>query len=75
MAAEEARITTVIDIRPVMAQKREALMSHASQVGDSWFSKIPPEVAGEAFGYESFVRVTDTTSAPLPEADLFTGLR
>jgi LmbE family N-acetylglucosaminyl deacetylase len=75
MAAEEARITTMIDIMGVMTQKREALLAHASQISDSWFSKIPPEVAAEAFGYESFVRVTDTTGAPLPETDLFAGLR
>jgi LmbE family N-acetylglucosaminyl deacetylase len=75
MAAEEARITTMIDITGVLAQKREALMSHASQITDSWFSKIPPEVAADAFGYESFVRVTDTSGAPVPETDLFAGLR
>ena len=39
-------------------------IAHASQIQDSWFSKIPPEIAEEAFGRESFVRVTDTTGAP-----------
>ncbi len=49
-------------------RKREALFAHGSQInGDSWFSKIPPEVAEEAFGYEYFIRVADTTGAPLPE--------
>ncbi len=75
MADAEARITTSVDIRSVLERKREALMAHASQIQDSWFSKIPAEIAEEAFGFESFVRVTDTSGAPLPETDLFAGLR
>jgi LmbE family N-acetylglucosaminyl deacetylase len=75
MAEAEERITTSVDIRPVIDRKREALMAHASQIQDSWFSKIPPEVASEAFGFETFIRAMDTTGAPLPEDDLFAGLR
>lgn len=75
MAESEERITTSVDIRPVIERKREALFAHASQIQDSWFSKLPPEIAEETFGFESFVRVTDTTDAPLPESDLFAGLR
>jgi LmbE family N-acetylglucosaminyl deacetylase len=75
MEESERRITTNIDIRPVLERKREALYAHASQIQDSWFSKLPPDVATAAFGRESFVRVTDTTGAPLPEDDLFAGLR
>jgi LmbE family N-acetylglucosaminyl deacetylase len=75
MAEAEARITTSVDIRPVLERKREALQAHASQIQDSWFSKIPPEVAADAFGFETFVRVTDTTGAAVPETDLFAGLR
>jgi LmbE family N-acetylglucosaminyl deacetylase len=72
---DEQRITTSVDIRPVLERKREALMAHASQIQESWFSKIPPEIATEAFGYETFIRVTDRTGAPVPETDLFAGLR
>ncbi len=75
MAESEAAITTSVDIRPVLERKREALFAHASQIQESWFSKIPPEIAEEAFGYETFVRAVDTTGAPLPETDLFAGLR
>jgi LmbE family N-acetylglucosaminyl deacetylase len=74
MDEEERRITTSIDISDVLAQKRAALLSHASQISDSWFSKIPESVAAEAFGYESFIRAIDTTDAPVPETDLFAGL-
>jgi LmbE family N-acetylglucosaminyl deacetylase len=75
MDEEERRITTTIDITSVLEQKRDALMAHASQIEDSWFAKIPPTVAASAFGHENFARVTDTTGAPIPETDLFAGLR
>ena len=71
----EQRITTTIDISPVLERKRDALFAHASQIRESWFSKIPPEVAAQAFGRESFIRASDTTGAPVPEDDLFAGLR
>jgi LmbE family N-acetylglucosaminyl deacetylase len=71
----EARITTTIDIRTVLARKREALFAHGSQIDNSWFSKLPPEIAEQAFGYEYFIRSVDTTGAPIPETDLFAGLR
>ena len=71
----EQRITTTVDIRPVLARKRDALYAHGSQINDSWFSKLPPEIAEATFGRESFIRVSDTTGAPLPEDDLFAGLR
>jgi len=71
----EERITTTIDIRPALSRKREALLTHGSQINDSWFCKLPPEVAEQAFGYEYFIRIADKTGAPVPETDLFAGLR
>lgn len=71
----EERITTTIDIRPVLERKRAALFAHGSQINDSWFSKIPPEIAEEAFGYEYFIRTVDVTGSPVPEDDLFAGVR
>ena len=59
----------------MLARKRDALYAHGSQINDSWFSKLPPEIAEATFGRESFIRVSDTTGAPLPEDDLFAGLR
>jgi LmbE family N-acetylglucosaminyl deacetylase len=75
MAEAEGRITTTIDIRPVLGRKRDALLAHASQIQDSWFSKIPPDIAEGVFGRESFIRASDSTGAPVPEDDLFAGLR
>ncbi len=74
--ASEQRITTTVDIRDVLPRKREALFAHGSQIGGgSWFSKIPQDLAEATFGREHFIRVSDTTGAPLPENDLFAGLR
>ena len=75
MAQEERRITTSVDIQDVLAVKQRALFAHASQVSDSWFSKIPADVAAAAFGHERFIRVTDTTGASIPETDLLAGLQ
>ena len=71
----EQRITTTIDIRDVLGRKRDALFAHGSQIAESWFSKIPQEIAESTFGREHFIRAGDTTGAPLPEDDLFAGLR
>ena len=75
MAENERRITTTVDIRPVLGRKRDALFAHASQIQESWFSQVPEEIAAAAFGRESFIRSGDSTGVPLPEDDLFAGLR
>jgi LmbE family N-acetylglucosaminyl deacetylase len=71
----EQRITTTVDIQAVLGRKREALFAHGSQLNDSWFSKLPQDLAEATFGRESFIRAADRTGAPLPEDDLFAGLR
>jgi LmbE family N-acetylglucosaminyl deacetylase len=75
MAETEQRITSTVDIQPVLGRKRDALLAHASQIQDSWFSKIPPDVAEAVFGRESFIRASDSTGSTVPEDDLFAGLR
>jgi len=74
-AESEQRVTTSVDIRPVLARKRDALFAHGSQMRESWFSKIPQDIVEATFGHEHFIRASDTTGAPLPEDDLFAGLR
>jgi LmbE family N-acetylglucosaminyl deacetylase len=73
-AEDELRVTTSVDVGPALARKRDALFAHASQIAESWFSKLPPDIAEAAFGHEHFIRASDTTGAPLPETDLFAGL-
>ena len=71
----EGRITTTIDVAPFAQQKRAALAAHASQLEDSFFLRFGPDVFEMVFGEETFIRHADTTGAPVPETDLFAGLR
>jgi LmbE family N-acetylglucosaminyl deacetylase len=75
MEDRESKITTNVDIRPVLERKQAALLSHRSQIRESWFSKIPPDLSVDVFGWESFIRAADRTGAPVPEEDLFAGIR
>jgi LmbE family N-acetylglucosaminyl deacetylase len=68
-------ITTWVDITPWAGQKFDALAAHASQSENIFFLKMGKERFAELMGIEPFVRVRDTTDAPLPEDDLFAGLR
>ncbi|MET8254283.1 PIG-L family deacetylase [Micromonospora sp. NPDC005197] len=68
-------ITTWVDTRSYGAQKFEALAAHASQTENIFFLQLGPERFTELMGRETFVRVRDTTGAPVPEDDLFAGLR
>jgi LmbE family N-acetylglucosaminyl deacetylase len=71
---QEARITTVVDIRPYVDKKLRALLTHASQVADSFWGKLPETALAEVFAEECFIRVHDETGASVPEDDLFAGL-
>jgi LmbE family N-acetylglucosaminyl deacetylase len=73
--AAEARITTTVDVRDFAEQVRAALDAHASQIAESFFSRIPPSAFVAAFGTQHFIRAFDTTGTPVPEDDLFAGLR
>ena len=73
--AVEARITTSIDISPFVERKRTALATHASQIEESLWAQLPTEAFAPIFSEEAFIRAHDTTGAPVPETDLFAGLR
>ena len=75
LEAVAARITTTVDTIPVASRKRDALRAHASQLAQSWFAKMPESMFDEVFGVESFIREHNRTAAPVPETDLFAGLR
>ncbi|WP_410813780.1 PIG-L family deacetylase [Micromonospora sp. 067-2] len=68
-------ISTWVDTRSYGPQKFEALAAHASQTENIFFLQLGQERFTELMGVETFVRVRDTTDAPLPEDDLFAGLR
>jgi LmbE family N-acetylglucosaminyl deacetylase len=75
MEQAEAQITTTVDITAVASRKRDALAAHASQLDQSWWVRLPEDAFGEVFGQETFIRAEDRTGAPVPEDDLFAGLR
>jgi LmbE family N-acetylglucosaminyl deacetylase len=75
MEEAERRITTTVDTSAVASRKRAALAAHASQLDRSWWSQFPEDAFVDVFGHESFIRAEDETGTPLPEDDLFAGLR
>ena len=75
LAEADKRITTTLDAREFVDQVQSALAADASQIAESWFSHLSPEVFAVAFGHQNFIRAYDTTGSPVPETDLFAGLR
>lgn len=74
LGVPEERITTKVDVRHVLEQKRAAMRCHETQVGDiGFFLSMPPEAFAMAFGDEWFVRRGAVPSQPW-EDDLFAGL-
>jgi N-acetyl-1-D-myo-inositol-2-amino-2-deoxy-alpha-D-glucopyranoside deacetylase len=64
--AEEESITTVLDVRPVLAAKLAALRAHRTQLGsEHLLSTMPDEVASKLLSREYFVRL----QAPGESAD------
>jgi LmbE family N-acetylglucosaminyl deacetylase len=72
---DDELITTFVDASDYWPRKRAALAAHASQLEGSFFVRFPDEAFARAFGVESFIREYDSTGAPIPESDLFAGLR
>jgi LmbE family N-acetylglucosaminyl deacetylase len=72
---DDDMITTRIDGSAYATLKRAALGAHLSQLDGSFFLRFPDEAFPLVFGTETFIRDLDTTGAPLPEDDLFAGLR
>ena len=68
-------ITTVVDVNAVAGRKYASLGAHASQSDNIFFLQMGEELFSTVMGSESFVRVADPTGAPVPEDDLFAGLR
>jgi mycothiol S-conjugate amidase len=75
--SQDHRITTRVDVRDFYDVRRDALLAHRTQVDPSskfWFG-LPPEVAREVYPYEDYIRARSLVDAPLPEDDLFAGIR
>ncbi|MFI5046553.1 MAG: PIG-L family deacetylase [Acidimicrobiia bacterium] len=58
LGVDEARITTVVDVRPVLKRKRAAMAAHATQIAESsFFLSLPADAFAEVFGTEWFIRL------------------
>jgi LmbE family N-acetylglucosaminyl deacetylase len=53
----ESMITTTVDVRDFVTQKRASMAAHASQISEtSFFLAMPDEQFEQAFGHEWFIR-------------------
>jgi LmbE family N-acetylglucosaminyl deacetylase len=69
----EARITTGVDVRDYLDQKRRAMAAHVSQIAEtSFFLSMPPEAFAVVWGMEWFVRTGTERNGPM-ETTLFNG--
>jgi len=63
------RITTHVDVTAYLAQKREAMAAHASQIHDtSFFLSMPPEAFAAVWGTEWYIRVGAQPGAPTEDS-------
>ncbi|MFI5497224.1 PIG-L family deacetylase [Actinoplanes sp. NPDC051859] len=69
------RITTSVDVAQVWERKQVAVLAHASQVGGTWIEKLYRGPMPAILGSETYIRTWDRSGAPLPDRDLFDGLR
>lgn len=75
-ADRSTKITTKVDVTGFLGQRDAALRAHATQIdpNDHWFA-IPHRVESEAWGTEDYELVHSSVDSPLPETDLFAGIR
>jgi LmbE family N-acetylglucosaminyl deacetylase len=72
----DEELSAIIDVADYVDLKVAALRAHRTQIPDDWFAMSVPEEARRAwFGIESFLRLFSGVDSPLPESDLFAGLR
>jgi mycothiol S-conjugate amidase len=75
--SQDDRITTSVDIEGYADVRFEALLAHATQIDPEspfWFG-LPREVARSIHPYDDYIRAMSLVDAPVPEDDLFAGLR
>jgi mycothiol S-conjugate amidase len=72
----EPKITTQIVCADWFERRDAALIAHATQVDpNGWFFKVPLDVQREAWPTEDFELVRSLVETPIPEDDLFAGVR
>ncbi|MFV2101750.1 mycothiol conjugate amidase Mca [Micromonospora sp. LOL_024] len=70
------RITTRVDCAEYFPVRDDALRAHATQVDpDGFWFQVPMELQRRAWPTEDFQLVRSLVESPLPESDLFAGVR
>jgi mycothiol S-conjugate amidase len=69
-------VTTRVDVADWFERRDSALLAHATQVDpNGWFFAVPLDIQREAWPTEDFELVRSLVDSPLPEDDLFAGVR
>ncbi len=68
-------ITTYVDCAAFAGRKYDSLAAHVSQLDNMFFINMGRQVFEQLMTQEAFIRVRDRTGHPVPEDDLFAGLR
>ncbi|MEM7337291.1 MAG: PIG-L family deacetylase [Actinomycetota bacterium] len=75
MGTAEADISYRVDVTSVISAKRQAMITHRSQIGpDSFFLQMPDEVFAEAFGTEWFNVPSESGPGEPESVELLPGL-
>ena len=70
------RITTRVDCAEYFPVRDDALRAHATQIDpDGFFFQVPMEIQQRAWPTEDFELVKSLVQSPMPESDLFAGVR
>jgi mycothiol S-conjugate amidase len=71
----EPDVTTQVEVRRFMAQRRDALIAHATQIDPNsfWFS-IPDEIVAEVYPWEDYTLARSLVGSDGHESDLFAGI-
>jgi LmbE family N-acetylglucosaminyl deacetylase len=73
--APDELITTSVDCAAFAGRKYDSLAAHQSQTDNVFFLNMGRQVFESIMPREAFIRVRDRTGNPVPEEDLFAGLR
>jgi LmbE family N-acetylglucosaminyl deacetylase len=72
---DDSLITTRIDVASDVPAKLAALRAHASQADNGFWLTLPAPIVTSFMSTEYFIRAVDSTGSPVPESDLFAGIR
>jgi LmbE family N-acetylglucosaminyl deacetylase len=72
---EDELVTSVVDVATDLSAKMQSLRCHSSQMDNAFMLNLPDVVVEAFMGKEHFIRAYDRSAGPLPETDLFAGLR